>query len=70
MRPQNDYCPRCSKFIRNGETRGESSIYGSHDIPDLCEPCFFDEDEEIEEAGTNDLPKTLAWYRENMRALA
>lgn len=65
-----DYCPRCSNLIRQGETRGESSIYGSHAIPDLCEQCFLDEDEEIEAAGTNDLPETLAWYRRNIAALA
>ena len=65
-----DYCPRCSNLIRSGEARGESAIYGSHDIPDLCEQCFSDEEEEIEQAGTNNLPDTLAWYRQNMKALA
>lgn len=65
-----DFCPRCSNMIRRGDARGESAIYGSHDIPDLCEPCFFDEDQEIELSGTNHLPETLAWYRENMFALA
>ena len=65
-----DYCPRCSNLIRSGEVRGECGIYGSHDIPDLCEQCFFDEGDEIEQAGTNDLPDTLAWYRRNMAALA
>lgn len=63
-----DHCPRCSWIIFRGETRGESGIYGSSDIPDLCEPCFFDEEDEIEAAGTNDLPETLARYRANMRA--
>lgn len=64
------FCPRCSTHIPSRATTGESQIYGSHDIPDLCEPCWMDEDEEIELAGTNDLPETLAWYRQNMRALA
>jgi len=63
------YCPRCSNLILAGSTTGESGIYGSHDIPDLCEPCLHDEDEEIDAAGTNNLPDTLAWYRRNMAAL-
>jgi len=63
------YCPRCSNYIRRGEPTGQSAIYMSHDIPDLCEACFFDEDYEIEEAGTNNLPDTLAWYRRNIVAL-
>ncbi len=64
------YCPRCSNKIFIGQPTGESQIYRSHGIPDLCEPCWMDEDDEIELAGTNDLPETLAWYRQNMRALA
>ena len=64
------YCPRCSSRIVAGAATGESGIYMSHDVPDLCEQCFFDEENEIEMAGTNDLPDTLAWYRRNMAALS
>lgn len=53
-------CARCRKNILQGETTGESSIYQSNHI--LCEPCFFAEDAEIEERGTNDLPDTLNKY--------
>jgi hypothetical protein len=61
-----DVCPRCRCLMHRGATVGESSIYGSHDVGDLCEPCFFEEDEEIEREGTNNLPKTLEFYRRNM----
>jgi hypothetical protein len=64
-----DFCPRCSNLIHRGEATDESAIYGSHNIPDLCEPCFLDEEVEIESAGTNDLPETLEWYRRNLKAL-
>jgi len=47
-------------------TTGESGIYRSHDVLELCEPCFFDEEAEIKEKGTNDLPETLERYRANM----
>lgn len=54
------HCARCKKPVRQGQPEGESGIYQSHHR--LCEPCFFDEDAEIEEKGTNDLPETLAGY--------
>lgn len=53
-------CARCKKYVRTGEPEGRSAIYGSSH--DLCEPCFFAEDAEIEERGTNNLPETLAKY--------
>lgn len=59
-------CPRCGRWIRWDAPSGESGIYGSSDIPDLCEPCWIDEDAEIERQGTNDLPEVLAGYRRNM----
>lgn len=67
--PVKRYCPRCCKPIRPGATLGESAIYRSHDIPELCERCFEDEDAEIDERGTNDLPDVLGRYRENMKAM-
>lgn len=60
-------CPRCCKNIYEGETTGQSSIYGSSDIPDLCESCFFAEENEIDIRNMNDLPDTLAVYRYNIR---
>lgn len=62
------YCPRCCAYIPERATVGESAIYQSHDVSDLCEPCFFDEDREIEDRGTNNLPDTLERYRQNMRS--
>jgi len=56
-------CARCGKYLKDHETTGESAIYnptGPKII--LCEGCFFDEDAEIEEAGTNNLPDTLKRY--------
>jgi hypothetical protein len=57
-------CLRCGGWRGPRTSSGQSGIYQSHDIPDLCEPCFFDEDAEIEEKGHNDLPETLAKYRQ------
>lgn len=60
-------CARCTR--RLGSATGESAIYNpgrDHGI-ELCEPCFFAEDAEITERGMNDLPDTLAKYRENLR---
>ena len=53
-------CARCKKTMMEHESTGESGIYRSCHI--LCEPCFFAEDAEIDAAGTNDLPETLAKY--------
>jgi hypothetical protein len=53
-------CARCKKHFHNARSSGESGLYGSNHV--LCEPCFFDEDAEIDERGTNDLPDTLAKY--------
>lgn len=53
-------CPRCKKATLDKNDCGESSIYRSRHL--ICNPCFFDEDKEIEEKGTNDLPETLKSY--------
>ncbi len=63
------YCPRCCERIYDGQTTGESGIYKSHGVSLLCEACFFDEEREVDEKGRNDLPDTLARYRENDRRL-
>lgn len=61
------HCPRCTCAIFWGDATGVSGIYGSDDVDDLCEACFLEEDEQIDREGTNDLPQTLARYRQNMR---
>jgi hypothetical protein len=55
-----EICPRCHKRTLNRADCGESGLYGSQHI--ICEPCFHDEDKEIDEKGTNDLPETLRRY--------
>lgn len=45
-------CPNCKKPL--GNCVGKSSIYGSKDVPDLCEPCWLDEEDLIDREGTND----------------
>lgn len=53
-------CPRCKKRVLDHDSYGESGIYRS--MHRLCMPCWEAEDAEIDEAGTNDLPGTLATY--------
>lgn len=53
-------CPRCKKRVLDTGDCGESALYGSRHL--ICEPCFHDEDAEIELRGTNDLPERLASY--------
>lgn len=60
-------CARCGKWLRDNETTGESGLYSPHKKYTLCEPCFFDEEAEQEDAGTNNLPNTLAKYEENLK---
>lgn len=62
-------CARCGRYLGDSDPIGESAIYnpGQNNGIDLCEPCWDAEDAEIEAAGTNDLPDTLAKYRENLR---
>lgn len=62
----NRMCARCRCSLTDTMTTGDSGIYQSHGI-ELCEPCFFEEDAEIEREGTNNLPDTLKRYRENVR---
>ncbi|ABF71343.1 p095 [Rhizobium phage 16-3] len=53
-------CARCKVHFRDVRSSGSSSLYGSDHT--LCEPCFFAEDAQIDEEGTNNLPDTLASY--------
>lgn len=53
-------CARCKEPVREGAPEGQSAIYRSNHR--ICEPCFFDEDEQIDAEGTNDLPDTLKRY--------
>lgn len=55
-------CARCKQTFIGARSSGQSALYGARHI--LCEPCFFDEDEQIDERGTNNLPDTLERYGE------
>ena len=58
-----DHCARCGCYLPWGVTTGVSSLYSPHREFTLCEPCFFDEEAEIDREGTNDLPDTLRRYQ-------
>jgi hypothetical protein len=53
-------CPRCKQKVLDPRDHGESSLYGSDHA--ICVPCFFAEEIEQEEKGTNDLPEVLDSY--------
>lgn len=58
-------CARCGFRIGDSESTGQSLIYDPNsEAPiELHEGCLFEEEQEIEEAGTNNLPQTLAKYK-------
>lgn len=60
-------CARCRQGLRGGQSTGESGLYSPGRAFTLCEPCFFAEEEETEDRGTNNLPDRLEQYRENLR---
>lgn len=60
-------CARCRAILYESDCTGESGIYSPNRSFTLCEPCFFDEDKEIGDAGTNDLPDRIEAYRQNIR---
>lgn len=61
-------CARCGKLVCDQECQGESGIYSPDRRFMLCEPCFDAEYEEIEAAGTNDLPERLKQYEQRLWA--
>lgn len=57
-------CASCCCPLAGLQCTGYSGIYNpSGPEIELCEPCFFREDELIEAYGTNDLPGVLEKYR-------
>lgn len=60
-------CARCRQPIGRQDTTGESQLYcpGSQHGYILCEPCFFEEETEVDKEGTNNLPETLVKYYDN-----
>lgn len=62
-------CARCRKRVDQlKDCLGESGLYSPNRPFTLCEQCFLDEDLEIDQAGTNDIPERLDEYRANLRA--
>lgn len=53
-------CPRCKQPSLDINDCGESQIYRSRHL--ICNPCWHEEDAEIEREGTNDLPDRLRSY--------
>lgn len=61
-------CANCTKEIKPGETTGDSSLYNPGGINIiLCELCWLDEDNLIEEKGRNNLPEKLNQYKKNIK---
>lgn len=62
-------CARCRiKVDQIRDCLGESGIYSPNRAFTLCEPCFEEEDREIDAAGTNTLPERIEMYRANLKA--
>lgn len=59
-------CANCAKELRQGMTTGSCSLYQNPGYI-LCEPCFFDEDESINEHGNSGpyWDETLKRYERN-----
>lgn len=62
-------CARCRiKVDQLRDCLGESGIYSPNRAFTLCEPCFLEEEREMDAAGTNDLPERIEMYRFNLKA--
>jgi hypothetical protein len=60
-------CARCRIRLRWEDCQGESGLYSPNRSFTLCEPCFEEEDREIDVMGMNDLPERLEEYRRNLK---
>lgn len=59
-------CMSCDTFLGRKDLHCHSSVYGSPDGY-LCKNCSDTEEDEIEEAGTNNLPKLVERYKSEKR---
>ena len=55
-------CMNCDCAIQQNELHCRSSLYGAPDGY-LCKSCSDHEEDEIEKAGTNAIPKLVGWYK-------
>ena len=53
-------CANCRAPIKPGETEHISSLSGSKHV--LCEDCGLEEEKQIDELGTNNIPSLLESY--------
>jgi PP-loop superfamily ATP-utilizing enzyme len=61
-------CARCRiRVDQIADCLGESGLYSPNRAFTLCEPCFLEEESEIDERGTNDIPERIEAYRRNLR---
>jgi hypothetical protein len=60
-----DVCASCGRLLTNCAD-GVSSVYSPDQQFMLCEPCWLEEDAEIEARGTNDLPERIHQYRQTL----
>lgn len=56
-------CANCKQTIAEPDCGSESSVYSPYQSFTLCEPCWLEEDAEIDTKGTNELPHRIARYR-------
>lgn len=62
-------CARCRiKVDPARDCLGESGLYSPNRAFTLCEPCFDEEDAEMNGDRGNDLPERIEMYRANLRA--
>jgi hypothetical protein len=61
-------CARCRIKLRREDCQGESGVYSPNRAFTLCEPCFEEEDREIDMRGMNELPERIEEYKRNLRA--
>lgn len=62
-----DMCARCRIRLRWEDCQGESGLYSPNRSFILCEPCFDEEDREIDVRGMNDLPERIEEYKRNLK---
>jgi hypothetical protein len=60
-----DFCPSCLVLL--GRCTGASSLYSPNKGYILCVSCFENENELIDEKGTNDIPQEVARYERNIQ---
>jgi len=58
-------CANCKRPIVGSDGGSESSVYSPDRAFILCEPCWLQENAEIDREGTNDLPQRVKRYADS-----